>query len=217
MPLKQLSLASVLGCAAFTASAFVSMPAQAACLSDSGETPIPDNNCVTYDTTSSPVKAVLRYQDLNLGNPYWQLTGSTSTINNFSDWEYGSDGLSWTAFNPGFTASGAVQYGSVFTQTPVTVPPAPAGSPFFIRITLSNTATLGAAYQFLLRTNNDGALDAFNRLDDTGGNLFSGLSRNFTRQNDPPPIPVPGPLPLLGAAAAFGYSRKIRKAIRAAG
>lgn len=29
-----------------------------------------------------------------------------------------------------------------------------------------------------------------------------------------PPVPVPGPLPILGAAAAFGYSRKLRKRIK---
>jgi hypothetical protein len=29
-----------------------------------------------------------------------------------------------------------------------------------------------------------------------------------------PPVPVPGPLPALGAAAAFGFSRKLRKRIK---
>jgi MYXO-CTERM domain-containing protein len=29
----------------------------------------------------------------------------------------------------------------------------------------------------------------------------------------PPPAPVPGPLPLMGAAAAFGWSRKLRRHI----
>jgi hypothetical protein len=31
-----------------------------------------------------------------------------------------------------------------------------------------------------------------------------------------PPAPVPGPLPVLGAAAAFGFSRKVRNRIKAA-
>ena len=84
-------------------------------------------------------------------------------------------------------------------------------------MTLSDTATLSAQYQIALRTNNDKAVDSQGRLDDTGGNLASNLTRNFTRVPDPVSAPVPGPLPLLGAAAAFGYSRKIRKAIRAAG
>ena len=32
----------------------------------------------------------------------------------------------------------------------------------------------------------------------------------------PPSTPVPGPLPLFGAAAAFGFSRKLRKRIKLA-
>jgi hypothetical protein len=30
----------------------------------------------------------------------------------------------------------------------------------------------------------------------------------------PDDVPVPGPLPALGAVAAFGFSRKLRKRIR---
>jgi hypothetical protein len=212
MFLKKFSLAGAVGCAAVSASAFLGTPTQAACLSTTGETPIPNNNCLTYDTVSSPTKAILFYQDTNLGNPFWQLTGSTATIGNFSNWEYGSDGTSWAPFNPGFTTNGAAQAGTIFTTS--TIPAAPAGNPFFIRVTLSDTAILNATYQIALRTNGDGAIDGLGRLDDTGGNLASNLTRNFTRLPSPP---VPGPLPLLGAAAAFGYSRKIRKAIRAAG
>ena len=218
MSLKKPSLAGALGCAAFVASAFVSTPAQAACLSTTGESPTPNNNCVTYDTTSSPTKAVLFYNDTNLGNNFWQLTGATSTIANFSNWEYGSNGTSWTSFNPSFTpdtGAGNAQRSTIFTTS--TTPSAPAGNPFWIRVTLSDTATLSAQYQIALRTNNDKAVDSQGRLDDTGGNLASNLTRNFTRVPDPVSAPVPGPLPLLGAAAAFGYSRKIRKAIRAAG
>jgi hypothetical protein len=76
MLLKKAFPAGATGCAVVAASAFVSMPAQAACLSTSGENPIPDNNCVTYDSTSSPTKAILYYNDTNLGsNFYWQLSG----------------------------------------------------------------------------------------------------------------------------------------------
>jgi len=37
-----------------------------------------------------------------------------------------------------------------------------------------------------------------------------------TSNNAPPVTTVPGPLPLLGAGAAFGFSRKLRKSIKAA-
>lgn len=215
MSSKKISLAAALGCAAVSATAFLGTSAQAACLTSSLEQPIPNNNCVTYNSVGSPVKASLYYNDLNLGNPYWQLTGATSTIANFSDWEYSRDGINYTAFNPGFTPdtlAGNAQRSTIFDNT--TTPSAPAGNPFYLRVTLSDTATLNSSYQIALRTNNDKAVDTLGRLDDTGNNLASNLTRNFTREENPP---VPGPLPLLGAAAAFGYSRKIRKAIRTSG
>ena len=41
-----------------------------------------------------------------------------------------------------------------------------------------------------------------------------GLS--IAQQSDPTPSAVPGPLPLFGAASAFGFSRKLRRRLRAA-
>jgi ABC-type phosphate transport system substrate-binding protein len=43
---------------------------------------------------------------------------------------------------------------------------------------------------------------------------FGGLS--IAQQSDPTPSAVPGPLPLFGAASAFGFSRKLRRRLRAA-
>jgi hypothetical protein len=51
-------------------------------------------------------------------------------------------------------------------------------------------------------------------------NVTSGVIQSVTSTvnvvNAPPVTPVPGPLPLLGAGAAFGFSRKLRKSIKAA-
>jgi hypothetical protein len=47
----------------------------------------------------------------------------------------------------------------------------------------------------------------------TGVASISSLGISFT-QRTTPPSEVPGPLPLLGAAAAFGFSRKMRHRIR---
>jgi hypothetical protein len=190
------------------------MPAQAACLTTTGGTaPNIDNNCVTYDTTSSPTRAILRFTDNNLATDnYRQITLNTSVLGNFSNWEFGSNGTTWTSFNPGFTVApntgGGGQVSSIVNGVP--------GNPFFLRVTLSNTATLNTPFAFTLLTNNTSDVDTFGQLV-TGFGVGSSNSRNFTRENDPPASPAPGPLPLLGAAAAFGYSRKIRKAIRAAG
>jgi len=214
-PVKRSLLLGIAAAAAATSPIFFQAPSQAACLTNTGGiAPAIDNNCVTYDTTSSPTTATLYYSDSNLGNSRWQLTGTTSTIGNFSGWEY-FDGTSFTSFDPGFVASGGLQIGSIFTT--LTTPAAPAGNPFRIRVKLSDTATLNAGYQFILRTNSDGFTNGSGALDDTGNNNFSALTRQFTRVDDPVPTETPSPLPLMGAAAAFGYSRKIRKAIRAAG
>jgi len=207
MSFKKFAIAGALGCAA----AFASMPAQAACLTSNAQ-----NNCVTYDTTGGTTRAILEYTDVNLAqNNYWQITASTSTVANLSNWEYGSNGTNWTSFDPGFATSGVFQAGSIFGTG--STPSAPAGNPFYIRVVLSNTATLNASYQFLVRTNNNSITNINGLLDDDSANNFSSLTRSFTRVNDPSTAATPGPLPLMGAAAAFGYSRKIRKAIRSAG
>lgn len=53
----------------------------------------------------------------------------------------------------------------------------------------------------------------------SGSNIYAategGLS--IAQQSDPTPSAVPGPLPLFGAASAFGFSRKLRRRLRAAG
>jgi hypothetical protein len=211
MTFKKFIMAGALGCSAVSGSVFASMPAQAACLTFNAQ-----NNCTTYDTTGGTTRAILEYTDVNLSqNNNWQITASTATVANFSDWEYGSNGTTWTSFNPGFATSGAFQAGSIFNTG--SIPSAPAGNPFYIRVKLSNTATLNAGYQFIVRTNSNGLTNANGLLDDDASNNFSGLTRSFTRVDDPSTAATPGPLPLMGAAAAFGYSRKIRKAIRAAG
>jgi hypothetical protein len=54
-------------------------------------------------------------------------------------------------------------------------------------------------------------------LDVTAGGIESVNFRiNTTNAPTPPPAPVPGPLPIFGAAAAFGFSRKVRNRIKAA-
>jgi hypothetical protein len=203
MTLKELLLAGSFCFAAASANVFVGMPAQAACLSSSTY-----NNCQTYNTVSSPIRAIVQIPPSSVvdTNGYWQLTGSTSTIGNFSNWEYGSNGTSWTSFDPGFATNGSNQVGTIFTN--LTTPPAPAGNPFYIRVTLSDTATLNAQFLFTFLSNSDGSVDDFGRLSIDSENALATSPGRFTRVADP----VPGPLPLVGALAAFGYSRKLRKA-----
>jgi len=46
-----------------------------------------------------------------------------------------------------------------------------------------------------------------------GGLTFLNVSRNWAQATLVPPAPVPGPLPILGAATAFGMSRRLRHRI----
>jgi hypothetical protein len=48
---------------------------------------------------------------------------------------------------------------------------------------------------------------------DTLDNIQNGFRQDFTQE---PPSDVPGPLPLLGAGAAFGFSRRLRSRLLAA-
>ena len=49
----------------------------------------------------------------------------------------------------------------------------------------------------------------------TGGTQLNSISNNFKTTPAPASASVPGPLPVIGAAMAFGYSRKLRTRIKA--
>jgi hypothetical protein len=51
---------------------------------------------------------------------------------------------------------------------------------------------------------------------DNGGTNVGNSSSLQLTTNPPSIIPVPGPLPLFGAAAAFGYSRRLRRRVKTA-
>jgi hypothetical protein len=207
---KKFILAGALNCAAASATAFASMPAQAACLTNTGGMAPYDNNCVTYNTVGSPVVATLRYSDNNLAtDTYSQITLNTADVGKFSSWSWSANGTIWNAFDPMFTVApetgGLGQVSSIRNTT--------LGNPYYLRAILSDTAPLNTTYSFTFLSNATGNTDMMGQLV-TGFGAGASLSRNFTREMDPPPPPAPGPLPLMGAAFAFGYSRKIRKAIR---
>jgi len=205
------ALTGALTCAAASAAVFVTVPAQAVCLTSTpGIAPAIDNNCVTYNNVGGTTTASLHYQDSKLmTNGNWQLAGSDQTFSNYSNWHYSVDGVNYTPFAPTLTNI------SGFTRTEVFTTPNPVGNPFFLRAVLSPTATLNVPFDFTLYSNSNGATDGDGILRNTGGiNGYTALTRTSTREMDPPPPPAPGPLPLMGAAFAFGYSRKIRKAIR---
>jgi hypothetical protein len=52
----------------------------------------------------------------------------------------------------------------------------------------------------------------------SGSTIYAatGSGVSIAQQSGPTPSAVPGPLPLFGAASAFGFSRKLRRRLRAA-
>jgi hypothetical protein len=52
----------------------------------------------------------------------------------------------------------------------------------------------------------------------SGSSIYAATTGGLSiaQQSDPTPSSVPGPLPLFGAASAFGFSRKLRRRLRAA-
>ena len=52
-------------------------------------------------------------------------------------------------------------------------------------------------------------------ISEEGGISSAFLYARLTKPGQAPGDEVPGPLPVLGIAAAFGYSRKLRKRIQA--
>jgi len=111
-----------------------------------------------------------------------------------------------------------------------------------IPTTITTTAsplplTLGPNKTYFLVLHTSGADDSLNWYNAANGS-GTGFPTNFTASSDggaswntvdntgpdqmmqilatappPPPVPTPAPLPIFGAAAAFGYSRRLRKRI----
>jgi hypothetical protein len=217
MSLKKLSLAGALGCAAFAANVFASMPAKAACISPSSTT-----NCSTFSQSSASLVRDYAYTDGDfVGNntlteiKFYQngftsglpitLTDIAYSIDGGTNWL--TDNLSATTYTitSGFTSDGSA---TNLLTAPVGSPTYAATSNFTLRFTIPATPALTPA-------------DGTKRITSFVANETSpggATPQTQTRQHSlVTSTSVPGPLPIFGAAAAFGYSRKIRKAIRAAG
>lgn len=82
--------------------------------------------------------------------------------------------------------------------------------------TLTNSMSMGAQYDY---TSSLPTSETFaDTLYDITGNGIQTVQASFgvVDAPAPPTPPVPGPLPIFGAAAAFGFSRKVRNRIKAA-
>jgi len=183
------------GCAVFAPNS-----AQAACFStaDAGA-----NGCFEFspDTTST---AVQTYSTANLSsNQYVQFgfssNGPSATLTGV---EYSlNGGTSWIAYGAGtFNVTNTVSYGAVINDALIQ-----PGLKF--RYTIPTGLSLGNIIQSTMLTNNTGTPDP---LASAAGNNFAAVDRASTAAAQPATA-TPGPLPLLGAAAAFSASRRLRR------
>lgn len=214
-------------------------PERASALCLSGSLNTTGNTCNTFNNTGS-TSATLLFTDPGINSDsYLQLgfgsagLGSTppptlSSGFSINAIEYSLDNITFLPFGSGTVNQAISNNGtSSFTAlySPIlTLPSAlPASnSTLYIRYSLPTTiSSNGQQIGVYLRSNTNGNLNAApNNQDPAGTNLLSTAAGDggnlLTREHildlsTPPPAPTPGPLPLLGAAAAFGCARRLRR------
>jgi hypothetical protein len=104
------------------------------------------------------------------------------------------------ALFPASFVSGPFLAISTFDSMLVVDPSYVAGQPFLSSATFNNTNAVAQGFTV------PGLVDTW---------TINGTSESINLFVGPPPAEVPGPLPLLGAGAAFGWSRRIRRRITA--
>jgi hypothetical protein len=212
---KKLSIAGlVVAAAASSAFAFGAAPAKAACLPTN-----PSASCSTFDPSST--SNVQGYGDFTgFFNPSgaFQYTKAAVQFSRTGTWDFTNpitiSGISITG--DGITSSlpignfnlnsGSTSYSTNQTSfQPITaVNPWDATNSTISFDIPAGVASPGATLTARIVYTNENE-DQLN----TTGNNFSTTSTNPPS----PPSTVPGPLPLLGAGAAFGFSRSMRRRI----
>ena len=80
-------------------------------------------------------------------------------------------------------------------------------------------AAQASGLSFTTKTTADGlGADSLFGVYVSGSNVYAATNGGLSiaQQSDSTPSSVPGPLPLFGAVSAFGFSRKLRRRLRAA-
>jgi len=199
--------ALVVGLLAGGGAVFAPNSAQAACVSsaDAGA-----NACFTFTPTTSSF-AVQTYSTANLKtNQYAQFgfisNGPSVTLTGV---EYSFDsGSTWNTYGTGsFAVTSTATYGSVIND--VLIQP---GLKF--RYTIPTGLSVNDAIQSTLLTNDNGNVGIGTTLISSFNN-FAQVERLSTAVAQAPDA-APGPLPVLGAAAAFSASRRLRRRIQSA-
>jgi hypothetical protein len=219
---------------------FVASPAQAICLSGTLNTT--GNTCSTFNNTGTSTATLLfadpglntdeflqiGFSSQNLGTTPPPIQSSGFSVTNI---QYSLDNVTFLPFGTGSASqaisnSGVNSFQALYTpsfQLPAPLPS--SGTTLYVRYTLPSTITTdGQLIGVYLRTNTNGNPNVGTTVDSAGTTLLSTAAGDggtlLTRDNildlTTPPTPtsaVPGPLPLMGAAAAFGVSRRLRRRI----
>jgi hypothetical protein len=219
---KKLSIAGlVVAAAASSAFAFGAAPAKAACLPTD-----PSATCATFDPTSaSNVELYTSFSGTSTTGVYdrvrvlFRLTGFTNNVFDISNIKLEGQGL---PASPGFTFADVTTSATGFPTGPT-----PGGATVAYTLPSSINAastTLDFANNKLtftfpsgIATAGDGSrIRAYvNYFDSNDSELISQTSGNpfDTTVTSGPPVPTPGPISILGAGAAFGFSRCLRRRI----
>jgi len=131
-------------------------------------------------------------------------TSATSTFN------YTVTRASGTNLFDQWAASGSSSIiGSNFSSTVTATNSSPSPNP---NGAINAFSTVGSPSTF----NSNTISSAFTNTFTVTSNAFTAFDNSLTQKAPTPPSSVPGPLPILGAGAAFGFSRKLRSRIKAA-
>jgi hypothetical protein len=206
--MKKIILASAFATAT-AASIFVSSPVKAACQATSA-----GNNCATFNGVGNSNVVYNGFTDgvfsanAKITDISFDFVGITGvfpiTLSNLM-YSFDNFATAGITFNTGsYTASGA-GFGLDILGGVVNAPGGVIGSNFAVSFTIpAGTYTPTTGSRFI-------------RMNVGSNNAADTLPQTQTRQSLPVASPstaqTPGPLPLIGAAAAFGFSRKLRRRI----
>lgn len=184
-------------------------------------------DCATFEAGSTATAKVFWASPNNTTpnpNTYWQIGGTTSasspiTLTNlkFSNSQSGPFNTLLSG-SLALGANGVMSYSAIQGPTGSATSPNPLGTPFWVQYDIPAGLAAGETVSVRLASNNDNAQNVSGDLTTASGNNFYTDIRINTAALAPNPSSsaVPGPLPLLGAAAAFSASRRLRRRIGSA-
>jgi hypothetical protein len=210
---KKLSIAGlVVAAAASSAFAFGAAPAKAACLTASVGT-----NCATFSQASASNAVDFAYTDA--------VFSSNNTLSRIKFYHDGiTTGLPITLTNIAYSVNGGSSWLTTnLSSTSYTVQSSytsDAAAPNLLTADFTYTPTADFQLRFTIPTTpalSPGFSDIYSYVRNTSaGDTPQTQTRIHSLRINPPTAATPGPLPLLGAGAAFGFSRRLRTRVRTA-